>query len=80
MNEGKIRHLYIIGNGFDIFTGLKTRYSDFRNWLERNYAFIYEAMALTYGTSGEWRNDFECQLGELDIAGYAFNIPPRRKQ
>ena len=25
-----MKHLYIIGNGFDIHTGLATRYADFR--------------------------------------------------
>ena len=28
--------LYIIGNGFDLFHGLKTHYIDFRNWLISN--------------------------------------------
>ena len=35
-----MKHLYIIGNGFDIYTGLATRYADFRLWLENNYPFI----------------------------------------
>lgn len=37
-----MKHLYIIGNGFDIHTGLATRYSDFQLWLEYNYPVIYE--------------------------------------
>ena len=32
--QDAMKHLYIIGNGFDIYTGLATRYSDFRLWLE----------------------------------------------
>lgn len=79
MIEVNFKHLYIIGNGFDIFTGLKTRYSDFRNWMESHYAFIYEAMTSSYGASGEWWNDFECQLGNLDITEYASKYPPKEK-
>jgi hypothetical protein len=29
--------LYIIGNGFDLFNGLKTRYSDFHNFVIQNF-------------------------------------------
>lgn len=44
-----MKHLYVIGNGFDIFTGLHTRYSDFRNWLKHNYVFVYDALVSAYG-------------------------------
>ena len=49
-----MRHLYIIGNGFDIHTGLATRYADFRLWLENNYPFIYENMQAVYDIDAEW--------------------------
>lgn len=39
-----MKHLYIIGNGFDIFSGLRTRYVDFRHWLQYTYPFIYLSM------------------------------------
>lgn len=62
-----MKHLYIIGNGFDIHTGLATRYADFQLWLENNYPFIYENMQVVYDIDAEWWNDFEVQLGNLDI-------------
>ena len=31
-----MKHLYVIGNGFDLFTGLRTSYADFKRWLEVN--------------------------------------------
>lgn len=62
-----MKHLYIIGNGFDIFTGLKTRYVDFMLWLEHNYPFVYENLVETYKIDGEWWNDFEMELGKLDV-------------
>lgn len=74
-----VNHLYIIGNGFDIFTGLKTRYLDFRWWLENNYIFVYEAMTTIYGTDGEWWYDFENQLGNLNIEQYISDYTPKYK-
>jgi hypothetical protein len=74
-----VKHLYIIGNGFDIFTGLKTRYVDFRWWLEHNYPFIYENMQVTYDMDVEWWNDFEVQLGKLDIQAYVRKFTPPEK-
>lgn len=62
-----MKYLYIIGNGFDIFSGLKTRYVDFRVWLEFHYPFIYENLSNAYGIEGEWWNEFEQKLGELDV-------------
>lgn len=80
VNENIImKHLYIIGNGFDIFTGLKTRYVDFSWWLENNYPFIYENIKATYDMDVEWWNDFEVQLGKLNIRSYIRKYPPREK-
>ena len=74
-----MKHLYIIGNGFDLFTGLKTKYADFRWWLENNYPFIYEAMQVAYNMDGEWWNDFEVMLGQLDIKAYVGKFTPPEK-
>lgn len=65
-----MKHLYIIGNGFDLFTGLHTSYTDFKRWLEINYVFVYENMIAAYSMDGEWWNDFENQLGQLDVENY----------
>lgn len=77
--EHGIKHLYLIGNGFDIFTGLKTRYLDFRWWLENNYIFVFETLNDIYGSDGEWWYDFESQLGKLDIERYITDYTPRYK-
>ena len=76
--KGKnLKHLYVIGNGFDIFTGLRTRYLDFRWWLENNYIFVYEALTAIYDADGEWWNEFESQLGKLNIEKYIADYTPR---
>ena len=74
-----MKHLYIIGNGFDIYAGLATRYSDFRRWLENNNPFIYESMQAVYDIDTEWWNDFEEQLGLLDIKKYVKKFTPPNK-
>lgn len=73
-------HLYIIGNGFDIFTGFKTSYQDFRRWLQCHYAFVYEAFESVYGFQNiEWWNDFEVSLGKLNIKQYVLKYTPPEK-
>ena len=71
-----MKHLYIIGNGFDIYTGLATRYSDFRLWLENNYPFFYENLQAVYDIDAEWWNNFELQptqvQGVLEICRLLF--------
>lgn len=74
-----MKHLYIIGNGFDIHTGLATRYADFQLWLENNYPFIYENMQVVYDIDAEWWNDFEVQLGNLDINKFVSKFTPPAK-
>lgn len=74
-----MKHLYIIGNGFDIHTGLATRYSDFQLWLEYNYPVIYEKMQAVYDIDTEWWNDFEVQLGNLDVNKFVSKFTPPAK-
>lgn len=74
-----MKHLYIIGNGFDLFTGFRTSYADFKRWLEINYVFVYEKMKAAYNMEGEWWNNFEVNLGELDIHQYVRNFTPPEK-
>lgn len=74
-----MKHLYVIGNGFDIYTGLKTRFAYFRRWLELKYPFIYENMQATYDMDVEWWNDFEVQLGKLDVKAYIKKFTPIEK-
>lgn len=71
-----MKYLYVIGNGFDVFSGLRTRYVDFRFWLEHNYPFIYENLSATYEMSGEWWNDFEQQIGNLDVKKFVSKFDP----
>ena len=64
--------LYFIGNGFDLYHGLKTRYSDFRDWLIKyNYTDFVSAMEMLFPSlqDGEyllWK-DFERALENANL-------------
>ena len=53
--------LYIIGNGFDIAHGLKTRWADFKNFLIRYDKRLFEQIEDLFKTSELW-TDFETAL------------------
>lgn len=70
------RLLLIIGNGFDLFHGLKTKYSDFRNYISKRGSddlkvkqFIddFQSEFLPSGTDPLW-NDFENSLCHIKLA------------
>ena len=65
--ENPKRALFIIGNGFDLFHGVQSRYLDFRNWLERtsNRGLIEELKEILNSDS-LWF-DFETELGNITI-------------
>ncbi len=62
MSNGR---LYIIGNGFDIFHGVKSRYSDFKDYVEKNDNDLFEALE-EYFNSDELWSDFEETLAYID--------------
>lgn len=67
-NENSMRTLYITGNGFDLHHGLKTEYSDFREYLLENHEDLLEAMSKYYDIEDDsllW-SEFENGLKEFD--------------
>lgn len=59
------KQLYIIGNGFDIFHGIDSRYSDFKNYVEKKDNDLFEALD-EYFNSDELWSDFEETLAYID--------------
>lgn len=59
------KQLYIIGNGFDIFHGINSRYSDFKNYVEKKDNDLFEALD-EYFNSDELWSDFEETLAYID--------------
>ena len=74
-----MKTLYFIGNGFDINHGLKTKYTDFRDWLKINDFEIYEKILEVYGINEsdeteQWWSNFESHLIDFDINDDIDNI------
>lgn len=62
-----MKHLYIIGNGFDIHHKIDSKYSDFRKWLlntnNPTLSTIYEVFG---DIDSDWWNKFESNLASVD--------------
>ena len=69
------KHLYIIGNGFDLHHKINSSYKNFRDWLYDNEPSVLTDIEEAYGCcEDEWWSDFENQLSSLDILEYASTI------
>jgi hypothetical protein len=74
-----MKNLYIIGNGFDLWHGLPTKYSDFYEFVGSELSELEEYVCFEYtdGTAA-WSN-FEADLGSFDwgaFYSYHDNAPP----
>lgn len=63
--------LIIIGNGFDLEHGLKTRYSDFNNYLKGKNVNLEKELDLLFDFGDQWC-DFENGLGNLKEQAASF--------
>lgn len=64
MNGGNI---VIVGNGFDVNHGLPSRYADFKAWFCSNDKGLYDFLERYIDVAGDWWNDFEKSLSEIDV-------------
>ena len=63
----KIKHLYIIGNGFDLYHGLPTSYGHFRDYVIEHDNELTELIDKYYLPKKlDFWNDFEENLGNFD--------------
>lgn len=69
-----IKHLYIIGNGFDIHHRINSSYSNFEEWLKQNGISIYGFDEIFGGVGSDWWCDFENNMGDVDTYDYAMGI------
>lgn len=62
-----MKRLIIIGNGFDLASGIKSSYSDFKQWLQENgkHQFIF-LMDTFFSNQRDVWGDIEKALGEYD--------------
>lgn len=70
-----MKHLYIIGNGFDLHHGIPCSYQHYRQWLEEKHPVVLHLIDEYYECpSDDWWGNFEECLGEKDIREYAENV------
>lgn len=65
-----MKKLFLIGNGFDIHHGIKSRYSDYREWLKENDFDLYDKLCHLYESideDDEWWNSFEQHLSAISF-------------
>lgn len=65
-----MKKLFIIGNGFDIHHGIKSRYSDYREWLKEYDFDLYDKLCRLYDSIDEddgWWNSFEQHLSAISF-------------
>lgn len=66
-----MRHLFILGNGFDITHRFKTSYLDFKRWLKSNNSALINEMSeyFDFIKEGEdiWWSNFEANLITIDV-------------
>lgn len=69
------KHLYVIGNGFDLHHNINCSYTDFEAWLKENEPETALKIDDVYQIQdNEWWKDFENNLAYLKIEEYASNI------
>ena len=59
--------LVIVGNGFDVNHGLLSSYANFKVWLSTNDKGLYDFLERYIDAAGDWWNDFERSLSEIDV-------------
>lgn len=62
-----MKHLYIIGNGFDLHHGIPSSYKHYMTWLICRYPDLYEEIANTFEDADTdiWWADFEHHLADV---------------
>lgn len=63
----ELNTLFILGNGFDISHGIKSRYSDFKEWVsEQKNQRLIDLMDIFFSNKRDLWSEVEAALGEYD--------------
>jgi len=59
--------IIIVGNGFDVNHGIPSSYAHFKTWLSNNDKELFDFLERYIDVAGDWWNDFERSLSEIDV-------------
>jgi hypothetical protein len=69
----KPKCLYVIGNGFDLWHDIPSRFGDFKSYVSENAPQIFEEVE-TYLPAGDEWNQLEQALAEMDVGALIDNL------
>lgn len=64
MDENQV---VLLGNGFDVNHGIPSSYAHFKTWLGNNDKELFDFLERYIDVAGDWWNDFERSLSEIDV-------------
>lgn len=73
-------NIIIVGNGFDVNHGLPSSYAHFKKWLRVNDKDLFDFLDKYIDVSGDWWNDFERSLGEVNVPQLIKDTPLKNVQ
>lgn len=74
------KNLSIVGNGFDVNHGLPSSYANFKDWLKTNDSDLFKFLDIYIDVKGDWWNDFESNLSEINIPQLIKDTPLNKLQ
>lgn len=69
----KPKRLYVIGNGFDLWHDIPSRFSDFKSYVSENDSRVFEEVE-TYLPAGDEWNQLEQALADMDVDALIDNL------
>ncbi|MGE8374592.1 MAG: bacteriophage abortive infection AbiH family protein [Diaphorobacter nitroreducens] len=69
----KPKCLYVIGNGFDLWHDIPSKFSDFKSYVSKNAPEVFEEVE-TYLPAGDEWNQLEQALAEMDVDALIDNL------
>ena len=75
----KETQIIILGNGFDVNHGIPSSYAHFKTWLSNNDKHLYDFLERYIDVAGDWWNDFERSLSEIDVPKLISETPLEKR-
>lgn len=69
----KPKCLYVIGNGFDLWHGIPSRFGDFKRYVAKSAPQIFDEVEAYLPAGDEW-NELEQALAEMDVNALIDNL------